>query len=79
MKTVATMPTAIFYVALAAVSCSFICVSFVRLPKEGEVVGDEEEYPAGDNSSVLGRDDTLVDTAIPIIVVEEDRNRKSSP
>ncbi len=78
MKTAGTMPTAIFYLAGLAVTFSFICLSFVRLPKEMEVIEDEEERPIVGASLEMVREETLVDTEIPVILIEEDRDGKIS-
>ena len=76
MRTIATNPTGIFYLAAAAVTFSFICVALVRIPKEDELIRDEEESFLGNDSPGMEREQTLVDTQVPEILVEDDRNTK---
>ncbi|KAL4246070.1 hypothetical protein ABKN59_003276 [Abortiporus biennis] len=90
VKTVATFPTAIFFVSSAVVTTSFVFLSLVRLPPTPEPSSlDVEESPLldEDTPALERRDVTLVDPSpgsgeVPLIVVEggseeEDRGRKN--
>ncbi|KDR68702.1 hypothetical protein GALMADRAFT_256506 [Galerina marginata CBS 339.88] len=67
MKTVATYPRTIFFVAVAAVTVSFFLLSFVRLPKESDYLrqslADLEEPDSGFDTTYL-EESTLVDTRV---------------
>jgi hypothetical protein len=50
MKTVATFPRTIFFLAVAAVIVSLILLSLVRLPKDVVMVDDLESAPRDESS-----------------------------
>ncbi|KII88321.1 hypothetical protein PLICRDRAFT_41492 [Plicaturopsis crispa FD-325 SS-3] len=59
VKTVATMPKAVFFVSVANVAVSFVLLSFVRLPKSEVESADVEEQ-----AQRHGQDETLVDVGV---------------
>lgn len=80
MRTVATFPKAIFYVAAGVLLTSFILFSFIRLrtePVDPSHVDMEDQQPG--EAPFLAREDTLVEVQEPLIIVsdEEDRGRKA--
>ena len=73
VKTIATLPAAIFYVSSTCLSISFVVLLFVRVPKPNMDV--EGRPPSGATTPTsLGpmhaQDDTLVDVDVPVIVVD---------
>lgn len=60
IKTVSTLPSAIFYVGALSVTTSFILLLFIRLqrPEHHPDLHDVEEVPEG---HTMARDATLVD------------------
>ena len=80
MRTAATFPAAIFFLASGAVSFAFIALAFVRLPK---TTTDEEDLQdlglPPDASPATDGQDSLADTDVPIIVVEDVNNKTASP
>ncbi|OBZ69347.1 hypothetical protein A0H81_10787 [Grifola frondosa] len=72
-KTVATFPKAIFLLAATVVSLSFVFLALVRLPKD---TGDLEGQVVDESTPLLGREETLVEEDLPLILVEdEERGR----
>ncbi|KAH8106787.1 MFS general substrate transporter [Cristinia sonorae] len=65
VKTIATMPTAIFFLSSAVIALSFIFSLCVRLPKP---VQDAEEASTGNVGHQ--QDETLVDDSVPVVVVD---------
>ena len=74
MKTVATLPSAIFFLASGAVTFALICLSFVRLPKVAH--DTEEPVVASDEATVGEEQDPFVDPEVPTIIIVEDVNNK---
>ena len=72
LNTVATFPAAIFFVAMGAIVCAFTVLAFVRLPT---IIDDAEEQAIVSGDSVL-REETLVDTQVPLIVTGDEDGAK---
>ena len=78
MATVATFPSAIFFLGAGILTSSLIAISFVRLPKE--TTDDLESLAAVPEADpARTQEDELVDTEIPTIVVEAVNSKPSSP
>jgi len=78
LKSVRTFPTAIFFLAAAAVMLSFIVLLFVRLPSETPT---NLGLHTAEETAVDVRhehDETLVDTDVPVIMIE-DMGKVASP
>ena len=78
MATVATFPSAIFFLGAGILTSSLIAISFVRLPKE--TTDDLESLAVVPEAEAAGpQEDELVDTEIPTILIEEATSKPSSP
>ncbi|KAH9930705.1 major facilitator superfamily domain-containing protein [Fomitopsis serialis] len=74
MHTVKTFPQAVFALSIGSLTLAFILLAFIRLPKAA--AADVEVPASAGGTSVperghLEREDTLVDTQPPLIVIEE--------
>ncbi|KZT71313.1 MFS general substrate transporter [Daedalea quercina L-15889] len=83
MHTVKTFPQAVFVLSIGSLTLALVFLMFIRLPKAAPA---DVEEPSSTTSepvhSQLEREDTLVDTQAPLIVVEdvdadEGRGRKA--
>ncbi|KAI0647308.1 major facilitator superfamily domain-containing protein [Trametes meyenii] len=73
-KTVATFPKAVFFVGAGAVITSCILLAFVRLPKDAPPPLDmdvEEQLQSPAAPTHPDREETLVDPAQPLIVIDD--------
>jgi len=73
VKTVRTAPATIFFVSSAALATAFVFLLFVRLPKS--TVDDDildPENPITPAQAAIVREETLVDTSVPEVVVEDE-------
>lgn len=77
MTTAGTFPAAIFFVAAVAVTVALVILAFVRMPKEDH--DDLEDLAVVPSVEGSEREDALLATDIPIIVVDEVNNKPSSP
>ncbi|KAI0636728.1 major facilitator superfamily domain-containing protein [Trametes polyzona] len=82
-KTVATFPKAILFLAAAAIATSCVLLAFVRLPPDpvpGSTSGTgdvEEQLPTpAEGRGHPSREETLVEEGQPLIVIEDEENRR---
>lgn len=70
LKTVATMPTAIFFVSTGVIATSFFFQLCVRVPKPSASDVEAPVFPEP-QAPTHEQDETLVDVDVPVIVVDE--------
>ncbi|THG94666.1 hypothetical protein EW026_g6843 [Hermanssonia centrifuga] len=78
MATVETLPTAIFFLSSGAVTIALVCLVFVRLTK-----GEQDDMEAlvfiPEGCSNRATQDSIINTDVPIIIIEEVSSKPSSP
>jgi hypothetical protein len=70
--TVGTFPQAIFIVSAAALTCSLVLISFVRIPKSGPATVPRDDDEVGEESSITGNSVNCAVTKLGDDVAQED-------